>query len=206
MLGDEGVVAIAEGLRVGGCPVITVVKMSFVGMGSEGGKALARAFGSGRCPLIQHLDISTNWSVGDGAVHELLLALGGGRATGLMELGLMNVGMATRSSATLVTHLKCSSTWPQLSALKVRGNTMMGDAFGRELAVVLERGGGARLRVLAVYECGLGEMGSERLACALTRGACPMLEMLWVGRVKGVEWGEVMGRRKSVVDVRVFNA
>jgi len=147
---------IIDALEMRKCPNLRKLKLDDGWMAPQEAHLLAHGLASGAFRHLRELDLSFNEQIKDVTMAEVVRALASGNCSHLVSLSISNTGMGQEAGEAILAALR-NRSWPALEKLLVTYNHGLPDTWQHELAVVLEGGGGRRLKELGVeYRTGDG--------------------------------------------------
>ncbi|KAL7537325.1 LOW QUALITY PROTEIN: hypothetical protein ACHAWF_011301 [Thalassiosira exigua] len=201
-MGDEGAVALCEGLAETDGGALEVLDLGWKRLGSEGLRAVGKTFGPSE--RLKNLDLSRNEGVGDEGIASLAEAAGdrvgddGAAFASLEALNLAecDVGAAgARSLADLISRRGSERTTKPLRLLAIGSNPLGAEGCEALAGLCAVPGGPSATSRLHMAGCSAGDGGIVALADAATANPCVGLEVLDASDNSITEAGaEALGR------------
>ena len=167
-------------------PALETLSLSEQAAGSDGVQRLAERLGPGALPALIKLDI--NMHAGDAGASALSAALDRGALPRLKHLNLFNAAVGDAGLVALAPALRRR---PALETLDLMGNPLGDEGLAALLAPPPPAGAlppptGVLTKLMTLYlnRTQITDAGCAALAAALDRGALPVLETLFLDRIR----------------------
>jgi len=170
-LGNDGMVAIAQGLESKNCKELKRLELAHMEVQAPGGEAFARALERGGFNKLQWLDIS-NFCLDSVATRDIMRSLH--HLTGLRKLNVSETA-TTSMWPSLASEIK-SGACPNLEVLLASDCNGHTEGIAQLLRALGKNGGRPELRELTLANVGMTEQAAMALAETLSHSSLPGLE------------------------------
>lgn len=180
-MGDEGAIALCEGLGGSGGGLLRSLDFGWKGLGKKGIQAIGATFASSE--FLNRLDLSRNADVGDEGVARLAEAAGEGAGAAMSPLpsleGITLSGCGVGpAGATALAGMISSGQRERLLGLTMGSNPLGPHGLGALAGLCAVPGVGSLLSELRVTACSVGDGGIGLLAAAAMAEPCAGLRVL----------------------------